>query len=97
MLDSPLVDLWVSKDKGDDAHLQPGNSLENNSKKDYVGPKFLKNGLKLYKPPLDAFPSRGVSWYADRLPKTFLTYGSGEVLLDSIKEFETGLRGGRLI
>lgn len=55
------------------------------------------NGLRMYEPPLNTFPNRQeVSWYADRLPTTLLTCGKGEVLLDSIKKFETGLRGGEV-
>lgn len=98
LLNSPLVDLWVPKNKREEeAHLQPGNSLEKNRKKDYVGPRFLKNGLNLYRPPLDASPiRRGLDWYAEKLPKTYLAYGTGEVLLDSIQNFEKGMRGGKV-
>lgn len=58
-------------------------------KNDYVGPKFLKNGLDAYQvPPSSAPLRRGIQWYADNLPATYLAYGTGEVLLDYIRGFQ---------
>ena len=96
LLNSPLVDLWVPKNKYEQAQLLLGNSLQINSKKDYVSPRFLKTGLRLYKAPVDSSPSKRGAWYAEHLPKTFLAYGSGELLLDGIRAFETELRGGKV-
>jgi acetyl esterase/lipase len=95
---SPLVDLWVPKDKADErARLGKGNSLERNRKSDYVGPTFLERGLVLYKAPQGVGPNvKGAEWYAQKLPKTWLSYGTGEILMDPIQDFENGLREGKV-
>ena len=58
MLNYPLLDLWVPASASEaEEKLGPGNSLELDENKDYVGPKFLETGVEAYKVPESIAPS----------------------------------------
>ena len=84
MLNYPLLDLQVPAPTSEaEEKLGPGNSLALSEKKDYVGPKFLKNGVEAHKVPESAAPShkrrsvvfRAIASYLHRLWDTRGPFG----------------------
>jgi hypothetical protein len=53
--------------------------------------------VEAYKVPESAAPShKDAQWYAENLPATYIAYGTHEVLLNGIREFQGAFNGKEL-
>lgn len=62
LLNSPLLDLWLPRSRAEElSKLGPQSSMAVNHHKDWMSPRFLRKGMRLYKPPMGQFSSTSVS------------------------------------